>query len=98
MGHEHTCCNTASNYCFCKQKGRLVSGQTGNIKSKQKSFIYKIDYVIHGDGIEEKDKQKMYGSAIKLGIYREVPRTQGISTTTIINRVIKRQKDQLAHQ
>ena len=31
----NACCNTASsNYCFCKQKGRLVSGQTGRVLQK----------------------------------------------------------------
>lgn len=31
----NACCNTASNYCFCKQKGRLVSGQTGIVIQKK---------------------------------------------------------------
>lgn len=32
----NACCNTALNYCFCKQKGRLVSGQTGQVMQSTK--------------------------------------------------------------
>jgi len=46
-----------------------------------------IDYVIHADGIAPEEARKMYGVAIDLGIYREVPRTSGISTSEIIKRV-----------
>ena len=49
-----------------------------------------IDYVIHADGIDPKDAQHMYGAAIELKIYREVPRTEGISTTDLIQRVEQR--------
>lgn len=46
-----------------------------------------IQYVIHGDGIEPSDVSRMYRNAIELGLYREVPRTVGISTTELIQRV-----------
>lgn len=46
-----------------------------------------IDYVIHADGISPEEAQKMYGIAIELEIYRELPRTAGISTSDIIRRI-----------
>jgi len=49
-----------------------------------------IDFVIHGSEISDADKAKMYGNALSLGIYREVPRTPGISTTAIIDRISAR--------
>jgi cytidyltransferase-like protein len=49
-----------------------------------------IDYVIHADGIDPKEAEHMYSAAIELGLYIEVPRTEGISTTDLIQRVEQR--------
>lgn len=51
---------------------------------------HKVDLVVHADGIDEASKQLMYGAAIRLNKYREVPRLVGISTTDIIQRVSQR--------
>jgi glycerol-3-phosphate cytidylyltransferase-like family protein len=51
---------------------------------------YQIDYVVHGDDFNKDLLEDQYGLALKLGIFRAVPYTQGISTTNIIQRVIHR--------
>ena len=51
-----------------------------------------IDFVIHGTETPEAERQAMYDVPIGLGLYTEVPRTCGISTTELINRVASRLK------
>lgn len=51
---------------------------------------YKIDFVVHGDDFNKDLLQDQYGVALKLGIFRTVPYTQGISTTDIISRIVSR--------
>jgi cytidyltransferase-like protein len=49
-----------------------------------------IDFVIHGTETPEVERQAMYSIPISLGKYTEVPRTEGISTTDIIDRIASR--------
>ena len=49
--------------------------------------VMDVDIVVHADGIDDESKRKMYGEAIERGMYREVPRTNSISTTEIIERI-----------
>jgi cytidyltransferase-like protein len=51
---------------------------------------YKIDYVVHGDDFNKDLLEDQYGVALKLGIFRTVPYTKGISTTDIIERIVSR--------
>lgn len=51
---------------------------------------HRIDIVVHGDDFDEKTVQDQYGIPIKMGIFRAVPYTKGISTTDIIGRIEKR--------
>ena len=51
---------------------------------------YDIDFVIHGTEIPEMERQAMYDIPIGLGRYTEVPRTDGISTTELIDRIASR--------
>ncbi len=48
-----------------------------------------IDLVIHGDDISQETAQDWYAAAIKLGIFKTIPYTQGISTTDLIRRITK---------
>ncbi len=50
----------------------------------------KIDYVVHGDDFNKDLLEDQYGVALKKGIFRTVPYTPGISSTNIIQRIIKR--------
>jgi cytidyltransferase-like protein len=49
-----------------------------------------IDFVVHGTETPEAERQAMYDVPIGRGMYTEVPRTGGISTTDLINRIASR--------
>ncbi len=49
-----------------------------------------IDYVVHGDDFNPDLLEDQYGVSLKLGIFRTVPYTPGISTTQIIKRIVSR--------
>ncbi len=51
---------------------------------------HRIDIVVHGDDFNESTLHDQYEIPIKMGIFRSVPYTEGISTTDIINRIEKR--------
>lgn len=48
---------------------------------------HKIDLVVHGDDFDEEKLMSQYAVPIKLGIFKTVSYTQGISTTNIIQRI-----------
>lgn len=52
---------------------------------------HSIDVVAHGDQICPMARTAMYAVPIEMGRYTEVPRTEGISTTDLIQRVLSRQ-------
>lgn len=54
---------------------------------------YKVDYVIHGDDPCIVDGKDVYESAKKAGKYQSIPRTQGVSTTDIVGRMLLMSKD-----
>ena len=49
--------------------------------------LHKIDLVVHGDDISAENMEKMYGVPIKLGKFKLLPYTQGISTSELLNRM-----------
>jgi|TARA_B110000902_G_C14069955_1_gene498879 ethanolamine-phosphate cytidylyltransferase len=49
-----------------------------------------IDFVVHGTEVPELERRAMYDYPITQGRYAEVPRTGGISTTAIIDRIASR--------
>ena len=49
-----------------------------------------IDFVVHGDDFNKDLLEDQYGAALRAGIFRTVPYTPGISTTTIIQRIVER--------
>ena len=51
---------------------------------------HKIDLVVHGDDFNMALLDDQYGVSRKLGIFRTVPYTKGISTSDIIKRVASR--------
>jgi ethanolamine-phosphate cytidylyltransferase len=54
---------------------------------------YRIDYVIHGDDPCIVDGKDVYATAKAAGKYRSIPRTEGVSTTDIIGRMLLMTKD-----
>jgi cytidyltransferase-like protein len=73
----------------CKYVDKVIGNSPLKIT---KDFVKKheIDYVIHAGEIPEDEKNNWYSEILE--IYREVPRTKGISTTDIINRIKNRIK------
>jgi len=51
---------------------------------------HRIDLVIHGDDFDEKQKMEQYSVPIKMGKFKVVPYTVGVSTTEIIKRIQSR--------
>lgn len=54
---------------------------------------YALDYIVHGDDPCIVDGKDVYESAQKLGKYRTIPRTEGISTTDIVGRILDHYRD-----
>eukprot|EP01032_Pedospumella_encystans_P010428 gene10428-12188_t len=54
---------------------------------------YNIDYVVHGDDPCIVDGRDCYEGAVKLGKYLTIPRTEGISTTDIVGRMLLMTRD-----
>jgi len=54
---------------------------------------HQIDVVVHGDDFNEELLLDQYGAPIKMGIFKMVPYTKGISTTEIIQRIKDRFSD-----
>ncbi len=47
--------------------------------------FHRIDKVVHGDGISDSDREIMYGKV--MDIYEDFPRTEGISSDKIKDRI-----------
>jgi ethanolamine-phosphate cytidylyltransferase len=54
---------------------------------------YKVDYVIHGDDPCIVNGKDVYEAAKKAGKYQSIPRTEGVSTTDIVGRMLLMNKD-----
>lgn len=55
---------------------------------------YKIDYIIHGDDpCITADGKDAYAYAKSIGVYKQVKRTEGVSTTDIVGRMLLMTKD-----
>ncbi len=54
---------------------------------------YKIDLVVHGDDFSEENKNAHYAVPVRLGIFKTIPYTKGISTSDLIERIKNRQFD-----
>ncbi|XP_021724989.1 ethanolamine-phosphate cytidylyltransferase-like [Chenopodium quinoa] len=60
---------------------------------------YKIDYIIHGDDpCLLPDGTDAYALAKKAGRYKQIKRTEGVSSTDIVGRILLTGRDQSAHK
>lgn len=69
--------------------------------SHLRSFYFvqhKIDFVVHGDDPCIVDGKDVYESAQKLGKYRTIPRTEGVSTSDILGRMLVMHKNHHTHE
>jgi len=51
---------------------------------------HRIDLVVHGDDLDADTATMMYGVPMKMGIFRTVPYTPGVSTSELFDRMRKR--------
>ncbi len=58
---------------------------------------YDVDYIIHGDDPCIVDGKDVYETAKKVGKYQSIPRTEGVSTTDIVGRMLLLNKDHHHH-
>lgn len=75
----------------CKWVDEVVEGVPYIMSEEYLSYVidkYKIDYVVHGDDPCIVDGKDVYESAKKMGKYLTIPRTEGISTTDIVGRML----------
>jgi ethanolamine-phosphate cytidylyltransferase len=75
----------------CKWVDEVVENVPYVMNDEYLTYIiekYKIDYIVHGDDPCIVDGKNVYESAIKLGKYLTIPRTEGVSTTDIVGRML----------
>ncbi|MFZ4663241.1 MAG: adenylyltransferase/cytidyltransferase family protein [Caldilineaceae bacterium] len=76
----------------CRYVDEVIAGAPAPIDA---AFIaeHKIDVVARGDDFSPEAMDYWYGTPIKLGIFKTVPYTAGISTSAIIQRILDRQAE-----
>mmetsp|Transcript_30102 Transcript_30102/g.64560 ORF Transcript_30102/g.64560 Transcript_30102/m.64560 type:complete len:544 (+) Transcript_30102:38-1669(+) len=80
----------------CKFVDEVVPNCPYIMTSEYLEFIfekYGVDYVVHGDDPCVVDGKDVYESAKRRGRYRSIPRTEGVSTTDIVGRMLLMTKD-----
>jgi len=80
----------------CKWVDEVVEGVPYVMSDEYLRYViekYRIDYVVHGDDPCIVDGKNVYESAIRMGKYLTIPRTEGISTTDIVGRMLLMTRD-----
>jgi len=75
----------------CKFVDEVVTGVPYIMNDEYLRMViekYQIDYVVHGDDPCIVDGKDVYESARKMGKYRTIPRTEGVSTTDLVGRML----------
>jgi ethanolamine-phosphate cytidylyltransferase len=76
----------------CKFVDEIITGVPYIMNEEYLQFViekYNIDYVLHGDDPCLVNGQDVYASAKAANKYRSFPRTEGISTTDIVGRMLQ---------
>lgn len=80
----------------CKFVDEVVPGVPYIMNREYLEYViekYRIDYVIHGDDPCIVDGKDVYATAKEAGKYRSIPRTEGVSTTDIVGRMLLMTKE-----
>ena len=80
----------------CKFVDEVIPGCPYVMTSDYLDYVikkYDIDYVVHGDDPCVVDGKDVYESAKERGKYQSIPRTEGVSTTDIVGRMLLMTKD-----
>lgn len=84
----------------CKFVDQVVPGCPYIMTTEYVNYViekYNIDYVIHGDDPCIVDGKDVYAAAKKCGKYLSIPRTEGVSTTDIVGRMLLMTKEHHYH-
>lgn len=84
----------------CKFVDEVVPGCPYIMTEKYVNYViekYNIDYVIHGDDPCFVNGKDVYAAAKKSGKYLSIPRTEGVSTTDIVGRMLLMTKEHHYH-
>lgn len=80
----------------CKFVDEVVPGVPYIMNREYLEYViekYQIDYVIHGDDPCIVDGKDVYATAKAAGKFRSIPRTEGVSTTDIVGRMLLMTKE-----
>jgi len=80
----------------CKFVDKVVEGCPYVMSEEYLNHViseYNVDYVIHGDDPCIVDGKDVYETAKKAGKFQSIPRTEGVSTTDIVGRILLMTKD-----
>ena len=80
----------------CKFVDEVVPGCPYIMNEEYLAYVidkYDIDYVVHGDDPCIVNGKDVYDTAKKLGKYKSIPRTEGVSTTDIMGRMLLMSKE-----
>ncbi len=75
----------------CRFVDEVVPGVPYVMDDEYLSYVvrkYRIDYVVHGDDACVVNGRDVYASAKAAGKYRTIPRTDGVSSTDIVGRML----------
>lgn len=75
----------------CKFVNEVVPGVPYVMSPEYLEYViekYRIDFVVHGDDPCIVDGKDVYEAAKAKGKYRSIPRTEGVSTTDIVGRML----------
>lgn len=75
----------------CKFVDEVIPGCPYVMSEEYLAYViekYKIDYVVHGDDPCIVNGKDVYATAKKAGKYQSIPRTEGVSTTDIVGRML----------
>jgi ethanolamine-phosphate cytidylyltransferase len=85
----------------CKFVDEVLPGCPYIMSSQYLDWViekYKIDYVVHGDDPCIVDGKDVYAAAKAAGKFRNIPRTEGVSTTDIVGRMLLLTKEHHYHE
>merc|ERR1719356_2032513 len=80
----------------CKFVDEVVPGCPYIMNKEYLEYVikkFRVDYVIHGDDPCIVDGKDVYATAKEKGKYQSIPRTEGVSTTDIVGRMLLMSKD-----
>mmetsp|Transcript_31533 Transcript_31533/g.46785 ORF Transcript_31533/g.46785 Transcript_31533/m.46785 type:complete len:515 (-) Transcript_31533:147-1691(-) len=80
----------------CKFVDEVIPGAPYIMNREYLDYVfdkYKIDYVIHGDDPCLVNGKDVYAAAKAMGKFRSIPRTEGVSTTDIVGRMLVMTKE-----